>query len=117
MPMDAALAWSRQDWEREQAEQQRRLLDLAQAPRRSRRTTRQRRAGRQAGGLQRRRPVPAYAATLRRRWTGVKPLDPRPEQPAGAATAGRWRRLQRRRRRRLHVFLPPFRYVEHVFLV
>jgi hypothetical protein len=31
MPMDAALAWSRQDWEREQAEQQRRLLDLATA--------------------------------------------------------------------------------------
>jgi hypothetical protein len=31
MPMDAALAWSRQDWEREQAEQQRRLLNLAQA--------------------------------------------------------------------------------------
>jgi hypothetical protein len=31
MPMDAALAWSRQDWEREQAELQRRLLDLAQA--------------------------------------------------------------------------------------
>jgi hypothetical protein len=29
MPMDARLAWSRQDWEREQAEQQRRLLDLA----------------------------------------------------------------------------------------
>jgi hypothetical protein len=29
MPMDAALAWSRQDWKREQAEQQRRLLDLA----------------------------------------------------------------------------------------
>jgi hypothetical protein len=29
--MDAELAWSRQDWEREQAEQQRRLLDLAQA--------------------------------------------------------------------------------------
>jgi hypothetical protein len=27
--MDAALAWSRQDWEREEAEQQRRLLDLA----------------------------------------------------------------------------------------
>jgi hypothetical protein len=35
MPMDAALAWSRQDWEREQAEQQRRLLDLAQARRRA----------------------------------------------------------------------------------
>jgi hypothetical protein len=34
MPMDAALAWSRQDWEREQAEQQRRLLDLAAAWRR-----------------------------------------------------------------------------------
>jgi hypothetical protein len=33
MPMDAALAWSRQDWEREQAEQQRRLLDLAAARR------------------------------------------------------------------------------------
>jgi hypothetical protein len=31
MPMDAALAWSRQDWEREDAEQQRRLLDLAAA--------------------------------------------------------------------------------------
>jgi hypothetical protein len=29
MPMDTALAWSRQDWEREQAEQQQRLLDLA----------------------------------------------------------------------------------------
>jgi hypothetical protein len=35
MPMDVALAWSRQDWEREQAEQQRRLLDLAQARRRA----------------------------------------------------------------------------------
>jgi hypothetical protein len=35
MPMDATLAWSRQDWEREQAEQQRRLLDLAQAWRRT----------------------------------------------------------------------------------
>jgi hypothetical protein len=35
MPMDAALAWSRQDWEREQAEQQRRLLDLTQARRRT----------------------------------------------------------------------------------
>jgi hypothetical protein len=35
MPMDAVLAWSRQDWEREQAEQQRRLLDLAQARRRA----------------------------------------------------------------------------------
>jgi hypothetical protein len=30
MLIDAALAWYRQDWEREQAEQQRRLLDLAQ---------------------------------------------------------------------------------------
>jgi hypothetical protein len=35
MPMDAVLTWSRQDWEREQAEQQRRLLDLAQARRRA----------------------------------------------------------------------------------
>jgi hypothetical protein len=35
MQMDAALAWSRQDWEREQAEQQRWLLDLAQARRRT----------------------------------------------------------------------------------
>jgi hypothetical protein len=35
MSMDAALAWSRQDWEREQAEQQRQLLDLAQARRRA----------------------------------------------------------------------------------
>jgi hypothetical protein len=35
MPMDTALAWSRQDREREQAEQQRRLLDLAQAWRRT----------------------------------------------------------------------------------
>jgi hypothetical protein len=35
MPMDAALAWSRQDWEREQAEQRRRLLELAQARRRA----------------------------------------------------------------------------------
>jgi hypothetical protein len=50
------------------------------------RTTHQRHAGRQAGGLQ--QLVPTDAATLRRRWTGVKPLDPRPEQPAGAATTG-----------------------------
>jgi hypothetical protein len=35
MPMDVALAWSRQDWESEQADQQRRLLDLAQARRRA----------------------------------------------------------------------------------
>jgi hypothetical protein len=35
MPMDAALAWSMQDCEREQAEQQRRLLDLAAARRRT----------------------------------------------------------------------------------
>jgi hypothetical protein len=34
MPMDAALARSRQDWEREETEQRRRLLDLAAARRR-----------------------------------------------------------------------------------
>jgi hypothetical protein len=31
MPLDAALEWSRRDWEREEAEQQRRLLDLVAA--------------------------------------------------------------------------------------
>jgi hypothetical protein len=31
MPLDATLEWSRRDWEREEAEQQRRLLDLAAA--------------------------------------------------------------------------------------
>jgi hypothetical protein len=31
MPLDGALEWSRQDWERKEAEQQRRLLDLAAA--------------------------------------------------------------------------------------
>jgi hypothetical protein len=31
MPLDAALEWSRRDWEREEPEQQRRLLDLAAA--------------------------------------------------------------------------------------
>jgi hypothetical protein len=35
MPLDAALEWSRQEWEREEAEQQRRLLDLAAAERRA----------------------------------------------------------------------------------
>jgi hypothetical protein len=35
MPLDAALEWSRQDWEREEAEQQWRLLDLAAAQRRA----------------------------------------------------------------------------------
>jgi hypothetical protein len=64
------------------------------ARRRSRRSTGQRCAGRQAARLQRRRPVQADAAALRRRWTGVQPLDPRPKQPAAAA--GRRRRLQRR---------------------
>jgi hypothetical protein len=33
--MDAALAWSGQDWEREEAEQRRRLLDLAATRRRA----------------------------------------------------------------------------------
>jgi hypothetical protein len=31
MPLDAPLDWARRDWEREEAEQQRRLLDLAAA--------------------------------------------------------------------------------------
>jgi hypothetical protein len=35
MPLDAALEWSRRDWEREEAEQQRQLLDLAAAQRRA----------------------------------------------------------------------------------
>jgi hypothetical protein len=35
MPLDAALEWSRREWEREEAEQQRRLLDLAAAQRRA----------------------------------------------------------------------------------
>jgi hypothetical protein len=35
IPLDAALEWSRRDWEREEAEQQRRLLDLAAAQRRA----------------------------------------------------------------------------------
>jgi hypothetical protein len=33
MPLDAALEWSRREWEREEREQQRRLLDLAAAQR------------------------------------------------------------------------------------
>jgi hypothetical protein len=66
MPMDAALAWSRQDWKREEAEQRRRLLDLATALRhRTTRRTRQRSAAHQDGGLQRGRLVPADAATRR----------------------------------------------------
>jgi hypothetical protein len=35
MPLDAALEWSRREWEWEEAEQQRRLLDLAAAERRA----------------------------------------------------------------------------------
>jgi hypothetical protein len=35
MPMDVALAWSRQDWERKEVEQQRWLLDLTAARRRT----------------------------------------------------------------------------------
>jgi hypothetical protein len=35
MPLDAALEWSRREWEREEAEQQRRLLDLAVTERRA----------------------------------------------------------------------------------
>jgi hypothetical protein len=31
MPLDAALEWSRQEWERKEREQQRRLLNLAAA--------------------------------------------------------------------------------------
>jgi hypothetical protein len=29
MPLDTALEWSQREWEREEREQQRRLLDLA----------------------------------------------------------------------------------------
>jgi hypothetical protein len=53
------------------------------ASRRRRRATQPWRAHRQAGGVQRRRPLPAYAATFRRRWAGV--------EPPGATTAGRRR--------------------------
>jgi hypothetical protein len=35
MPLDAALEWSRREWEREEREQQRRLQDLAAAQRRA----------------------------------------------------------------------------------
>jgi hypothetical protein len=35
LPMDAALAWSRQEWEREEVEQHRRLLEEAAARRRA----------------------------------------------------------------------------------
>jgi hypothetical protein len=35
IPLDAALEWSRREWEREEREQQRRLLDLAAAERRA----------------------------------------------------------------------------------
>jgi hypothetical protein len=35
MPLDAALDWSRRDWEREEAEQWRRLLDLEAAQHRA----------------------------------------------------------------------------------
>jgi hypothetical protein len=35
MPLDVALDWSRRNWEREEAEQQRRLLDLAATQRRA----------------------------------------------------------------------------------
>jgi hypothetical protein len=42
MPLDAALEWSRREWEREEREQQRRLLDLAAAGRRLLRRRRRR---------------------------------------------------------------------------
>jgi hypothetical protein len=35
MPLDATLDWSRRDWEREEADQQRQLLDLAAAQHRA----------------------------------------------------------------------------------
>jgi hypothetical protein len=35
MPLDAALEWSRREWEREERKQQWRLLDLAAAQRRT----------------------------------------------------------------------------------
>jgi hypothetical protein len=35
MPLDAALEWSRREWEQEEREQQWRLLDLAAAQRRA----------------------------------------------------------------------------------
>jgi hypothetical protein len=39
LPIDAALDWSRLDWERQEAKQQRRLLDLAAVWRRAIRAT------------------------------------------------------------------------------
>jgi hypothetical protein len=49
LPMDATLAWTRQDWEREEAGQRWRLLDLAGTQRRARQMS----AAHQARGLQR----------------------------------------------------------------
>jgi hypothetical protein len=110
MPMDAALAWSRQDWEREQAEQQRRLLDLAQTPRRAEAAAQPARGApvvklEDSSDDDLYRPTPPRfgdAGQGSSRWT------------PGAAAGRRWQ-LQRRRRRRLHTFLPLFRHVEHVF--
>jgi hypothetical protein len=90
MPMDAALAWSRQDWESEQAEQQRRLLDLEAARRRAAAAAQPARGTpvimlEDSSDDDLYRPTPPRFA---RRWIGVKPLDPRPEQPAGAGTVG-----------------------------
>jgi hypothetical protein len=114
MSMDAALAWSRQDWEREEAEQQWRLLDLAAARHRFAAAAQPARGApvvklEDSSDDDWYRPTPPRVGDAGQE---VQPLGPQPEQPAGAATAGRRRRLQRRRRRRLHGILPPFGHVE-----
>jgi hypothetical protein len=91
--MDAALAWSRQDWERQEAEQQRRLLDLAAARRRAVRATPTASTAPvapmpliklgESSDDELYRPTPPHGDPGHgsSRWYGRR----RPEQPAGAA--------------------------------
>jgi hypothetical protein len=102
MLLDAALEWSRRDWEREEAEQKWRLLDLAAAQRRA------------AAAMQPSRGAPVVKLEDSSDDDLYRPTPPRfgdaGQEPPGAATAGRRRLL--RRWRGLHGVLPPIRHVD-----
>jgi hypothetical protein len=105
MPIDAALAWSRQDWEREQAEQQRRLLDLAAARRRAA-------AAQPARGV----PVVKLEDSSDDDW--YRPMPPRfgdAGQGSSRWTPGQSSQQAPPPQRRLHSVLPPFGHVERRF--
>lgn len=125
LPMNAALEWSRRDWERQEAEQQRRMLDMATARQRIVRATAHSAAT---------NAVPRTVELIKLEESSdddiYRPTPPRagdpnqgssrwyegaaPEDASSSSDDDDDDQLERQRRRRhgLHGLLPPFQHVE-----